>query len=512
RTSNGVHYLVNYIGQNSDIILPNAYNGFSYKIDEYAFYGCSSLTTITLPEGVTSIGNRAFEYCSSLTAITIPEGVTSIGSGAFEYCSSLTTINIPEGVTCIGGEAFAYCSSITSVTIPENSLLTNIGVWAFYECSSLTSITIPESVASIGFRAFNGCSGELIVNCNIPSSYSEYGAFSGSEFTKVTIGDKVTIIGDYAFEYCRSLTSITIPEGVTSIGNRVFYNCSSLTTITIPASVTSIGKETFANCENMQDVYCYAVSVPATDRSAFNDSYPDYATLHVPASALVSYISAAPWKSFGKIVVLSEATPDKTSVTITIGEYGCGTYSSEYALDFSEVEGLKAYAATGYNKRTGVVTLVRVMTTQPCMGIFLKGEPGKEYEVPVIEESDDNTINLLVATLTQTPVNQYSADGLYVNYKYTIKENEPMFYPFADGSSLSAGKAYLQIPTAWLPAAEQKSISIRFDEGEGTTDMEDIDSTVNSQQSTDIYDLQGRRVEKVEKGIYIINGKKVVIK
>ena len=229
----------------------------------------------------------------------------------------------------------------------------------------------------------------------------------------------------------------------------------------------------------MQEVYCYAVSVPATDRSAFNDSYPDYATLHVPASALVSYISTAPWKSFGKIVALSEAAPDKTSVIITIDQYGSGTYSTQYALDFSEVEGLKAYTAAGYNSGTGVVTLLRVMTTQPSTGIFVKGEPGT-YEVPVIETSLDNTLNLLVPTLTETTVNSVSGDGLYANYKYTVPEGEaePLFHRFTNGSTLSAGKAYLQIPVAWIPQGETRSIGLRFDEG--TTGIEPSEFTIHN--------------------------------
>ncbi len=200
-----------------------------------------------------------------------------------------------------------------------------------------------------------------------------------------------------------------------------------------------------------------------------------------------------------------------SDVTITVNQYGSGTYCSPYALDFSAVEGLKAYAATGYNKKTKVVTLTRVMTTQPGEGLFIKGEPGT-YKVPVIEEADDNSLNMLVGALTETAVNAYSTDGLYANYKYTIKEgdSQPLFYQFADGSTLGAGKAYLQIPVAWLPqTSETKSISLRFDEGEGTTDMENSQFTIDNSQLT--YDLFGRRVDNpVKGGIYIVGGRKVV--
>ena len=200
--------------------------------------------------------------------------------------------------------------------------------------------------------------------------------------------------------------------------------------------------------------------------------------------------------------------PASECTAITINQYGSGTYCSEYTLDFSDVEGLKAYAATGYDTETGIVTLTRVMTAKAGVGLFVKGEPG-EYNVPVIESTDDIPLNMLVGTLESTAVNSISGDGIYANYKYTILEGDaaPMFYQFADGSTLSAGKAYLQIPVAWLPTGA-KSISLRFDDS-GTTDIEEME---NQEQSSDvIYDLLGRRVTTPQRGsLYLINGKKFI--
>jgi hypothetical protein len=197
------------------------------SIGHVAFYGCSSLTSITIPQGVTSIGNYAFEGCSSLTSITIPEGVTSIGNCAFQDCSSLTSIHIPDGVTSIGGGAFDGCSYLTSISIPEG--VTSIENYTFEDCSSLTSITIPEGVTSIGDFAFYDC----------------------GSLTSITLPEGVTSIGDYAFSRCKSLISATISEGVTSIGNQ-FSGCSSLTNISIPKSVTSIESEAFADCTSIK--------------------------------------------------------------------------------------------------------------------------------------------------------------------------------------------------------------------------------------------------------------------
>ena len=251
-------------------------------IGDYAFYSCRSLTNITIPDGVTEIGSSAFSDCSSLqefngklasedgrcliiggvlntfapagiTEYTIPDGVTTIGSSAFSGCSSLTSVTIPNSVTKIREAAFSGCSSLTSVTIPDG--VTTIGDWAFYGCSRLTNITIPDGVTTIGFSAFYGCSS--LTSVTIPGSVTEigWGAFYGcSRLTNITIPDGVTTIGEAAFSGCSSLTSIIIPDGVTTIGNYTFQGCSSLTSVTIPNSVTTIGDWAFYGCSRLTSV------------------------------------------------------------------------------------------------------------------------------------------------------------------------------------------------------------------------------------------------------------------
>ena len=126
-------------------------------IGNYAFSGCSGLTSLTLPSNVTSIGYSAFYGCIRLTSLTLPSSVTSIGSSAFEGCSSLTSLILPSSVTEIGSSAFYGCSGLTSLTLPSS--VTEIGESAFRGCSGLTSLTLPSSVTSIGKSAFEGCSG-----------------------------------------------------------------------------------------------------------------------------------------------------------------------------------------------------------------------------------------------------------------------------------------------------------------------------------------------------------------
>ena len=223
------------------------------SIGSYTFKGCSSLTSVTIPDSVTSIGNYTFKGCSSLKSVTIGNSVTSIGHSVFDGCSSLTSVTIGNSVTSIGNYTFGGCSSLKSVTIPNS--VTSIGEYAFYDCSSLESVTIPDSVTSIGSYAFSGCSS--LVSVTIGNSVTNIGnyTFGGcSSLTSVTIPNSVISIGEYAFYDCSSLTSVTIGNSVTRIGDDAFSGCSSLTSVTIPDSVTSIGEWTFYDCSSLVSV------------------------------------------------------------------------------------------------------------------------------------------------------------------------------------------------------------------------------------------------------------------
>ena len=197
------------------------------KIGKYTFCGCSGIESLSIPDSVITIGDYAFSYCTSLMSVTIPEGVTAIGDYAFSDCTSLMSVTILEGVTAIGNHAFSWCRNLTSVTILEG--VTAIGSYAFYHCDSLTSITIPESVTAIGDYAFYLCSG----------------------LTSITIPEGVTTIGYNAFSWCTSLASVTIPNSVTSIGGGAFSDCKNLVSVTIPNSVTSIGGDAFSGCTSL---------------------------------------------------------------------------------------------------------------------------------------------------------------------------------------------------------------------------------------------------------------------
>ena len=302
-----------------------------------AFYNRSLVTSVTLPESIVSIGERTFEGCSSLTSINIPKGVTSIGRKAFYDCSSLTSVIIPDGVTSIEDHTFLGCSNLTSVSLSEN--VTSIGEHAFYQCENLTDFTIPKNVTSIGKRAFYYC----------------------KKLVSLVIPDGITSIEERTFCSCSNLTTIVIPDGVVSIGNQAFSYCTSLTTITLPKSLTNIGDFTFGGCERLSDVYCYAKERPGAQSTAFNSSYPEYATLYIPEIALEKYKAVIPWNKFGTIKALP-----KYKISYFVDDVLYHTDSIEHRDDIILIENpaKEGYTFSGWSE---------VPDTMPANDIIVSG-------------------------------------------------------------------------------------------------------------------------------------------
>ena len=238
----------------TSVDIPSSINGVAVAIiASSAFADCRSLTSVTIPDSVSSIGGSAFSGCSGLKSVSIPNRVTSINHSAFKDCSSLPHVTIPDSVTRIDNFAFSGCSDLKNVSIPNS--VTSIGVSAFDDCSSLPNVIIPDSVTSISKNAFAGCSSltNVIIPCSVTSI--GYAAFKDcSSLLNVTIPDNVTYINDWVFS-SSGLTSVTIPNRVTSISYCAFSNCSNLTSVSIPNSVTYINETAFDGCSNLTDVY-----------------------------------------------------------------------------------------------------------------------------------------------------------------------------------------------------------------------------------------------------------------
>ena len=217
----------------------------------FTFGMCTSLTSITLPESVTSIGESAFNDCSSLTSITIPSSVTSIESNAFSGCTGLTTVTFEEGseLVSIGSQAFRDCGSLTSITIPKG--VTSIGSWAFSNCTNIQELHIDNLTSYLNISYANNYARPLYETDQSVTLY-----INGEAVTALKISEDITSIPDYAFRHCTGLRSITISSSVTSIGDYAFQYCTGLTTVIFEegSELVSIGSGAFYNCTGLTSI------------------------------------------------------------------------------------------------------------------------------------------------------------------------------------------------------------------------------------------------------------------
>ena len=464
------------------------------KIGDNAFYGSTGLTSITIPNSVTSIGISAFNTCTGLTSITIPNSVTTIGMYAFSRCTSLTSIPIPNSVTTISNSAFYGCTGFTSITIPNG--VTTISSCAFRDCINLTSVTIPSSVTSINYDAFKQCN--ALTSIVVESGNTIYDSRDNCNAVIKKTGNEL-VLG------CKNTV---IPNTVTKIGENALTELAGLTSITIPSSVTSIEMYAISYCNNLASVYF--LGAKPTIKNA-NTSLTNRATVYVPLQYLDSYRGTG--SNDGKINA-EKLYPMLSPST------AYSTFSFDKAVDLSSIAGLNnpgntltAYYVSAVNTGEKKVTLSKLTGEVAAgEGIIIKGT-GAEGEFYPIGPATGETLSLTnymqgvgkTATAIAEPV-----DG---KQRYFIMNGSGDFN-YCSGGTLPAYKAYLDIvtPIAVGGASSAKGFSIVF-EDEESTDINGIAETKGAQAEA-WYTIGGQRLQgkPSTKGLYIVNGKKIVIK
>ena len=256
---------------------------------EYYCYGYNCYTSNDV------IGEYAFKGCSGLTSLNLPAGITSIGSRAFYGCSGLTSLNLPADITYIGLYAFYGCSGLTSLTIPTGVSIIN--EYAFYDCSSLTRLDLPSSIREIYHSAFMNC----------------------RNLTSLTIPSNVTYISSRAFSGCSSLKNITLPTRIFGIGDNAFYGCSNLNSLTLSYELREINEYAFCDCNGLTSIYVYADKVPKMREDVFKGCDAKKCTIYVPKGTYGDSRSSE-FGYFENIVEFDATGIDKTTTSTDVEE------------------------------------------------------------------------------------------------------------------------------------------------------------------------------------------------
>ena len=524
------------------------------SIGDQAFYGCTNLTSITIPSNVTSIGNQAFRGCYSLSSINIPSNVTSMGEYSFLDCVGLESISvesdnpiydsrdncnaiilkadntlvvgckttvIPSSVTIIGNYAFSGCTGLTSISIPNS--VTKIGNYAFSNCSGLSSITIPNSVTLIGLNSFRSCSG--IESITVENDNPIYDSRDNCNAI-IQKADNLLYIG------CQNTV---IPNSVTGIITNAFCGCANLTSITIPNSVTYIGMGAFDNCNNLAVVKMENhTPVVASSPGMANRAN---AMLYVPHGSKAAYETASFWQDFGTIVEYT--TLDENSITapeaangvevtvrrtINVGEWS--TISLPFAMSQAQCQ-----AAFGNDVQIGDFTGYTYNSDEDRLTVNFSSvtaiEANHPYIIKVSAAVTEFTVNNVDIVPTVEPkVNFGTTDapnamiGNYVaktkigNGNLFLKDNN-LWYSVGN-TEIKAFRAYFSFADKLADFSDNYATSrIMLSFGGQTTGVSEAAYLNNKEEcikKSEMFNLNGQRVTSPRKGLYILNGKIVFIK
>lgn len=523
------------VGEGVENIVDDAFSGCSIESVTFNcanvgdwFSETATLKEVVLSENVTSIGDKAFYNCDALESVTIPESVTTFGASIFEDCGNLKSVTLSNSMETIPSRMFSFCKKLNNITIPES--VTTIGVVAFASCEALTSITIPNSVTTVGPQAFHHC----------------------TKLGSATLSNSMKAIPDYMFYNCAQLKEITIPESVTSIGEYAFYNCASLKNITIGKSVESIGDWAFSVIPQAATITWLAYDMPTLGYQAFTTPGTTWKVYYIPNySSMSDYftIEAIPVTItdgavenyedfFEEDILLSRMEYNRTlladskwnalyvpfeiPVADIIDKYDVA-YINDVRLYDSDNDG--EIDDNGMEVEVVPVKSGTLNANTPCL-IRVKKSLSTE------DAAAARSMNLALETkLCPAEEKTFDCSSIYKTFAFTGVYNKRVmdvdedftgaFAIATDGNwraskSLKPFRIFLQITnrdgSPYQPTDASASIRIRVaGEDEEATGISSPETATDNAEQV-IYDLHGRRVKNPTKGIYIVNGKKTVIK
>jgi len=534
-------------------------DGVDYKVTAVggsAFYNCRGIKNVTINAGIESIGSNAFYYVR-MTNMTLPSTLKTIGNSAFMNCDQLTSLVIPEGVKTIGSGAFGACGSLQFLELP--STLVSIGDRAFIYCSSLNAVvscmTTPVQVGEQTFM-INKWDESSQTSIWIPSpatlyvpvgSKSKYEAIPGwTKFAKIeelpaSASIKVakgmtTYTGEYNLDFSGLGDDVKayLATGYDYDNGTIWLTRVKDVPAGTPILVQAPASETPYDVPVKASSGCYyknmlvgnlsggEITLSATTGDMTNYYLSNGMFLTATGSNTIGN-----GKAYLQIPTTPPAATVGSSQAVKLNDYGFASFCGSQDLDFTDVEGLKAFAVTGYDDANGTIWLTRVNRVSARTPLLLKGGSGASYSVPSLAVGSYYA-NMMKGNLSGSTITIYAIDGDMTNYY--LKGNQ-LLKATDGGNTIGNGKAYMQIPSKHVTRSMEDMIAdllmygISEDEpevisipvvnarglnGDGTTGIHSIE---NGESENDVYyNLQGQRVDNPTKGLYIKNGKKVVIK
>lgn len=448
----------------TSIKLPNKLENFW----DNAFYGCTSLNNIEMPSTVVGIYNHVFDGCTSLTNVKFNDSYTTLGTHVFKNCP-LDAVTFPNTLKSIGEYAFES-TNLKTVDL-SNTQITSLPNGSFYDCEQLSDVKLPKELTYIGEKAF----------------YK-------STIASITFPPSLEKIGAWAFQNTQ-LTNVVIPTQCSSIEQGAFSDNANLTTVVINGLECYLAYQAFCNCSKLTDVYITSKEAPVVERYGF--PFDNDPKVHVMKDYVGTFSGLKTSENYNPC----NTTNFDSNFSFTLGKEWT-TFTSAYNLDFSSYEDLTAYTAT-YNEKKDAVALTPVKKVKAHTGLILKGESGKTYTLPILASdeagleavTDNQLVDCVDAVWSSSRDKDYFLyNGKFVKSKY-------------DGWTLP-GKSFLYISSGRVNKSESP---LRVYVDNTATAINGITNNPVVKDEA-YYNLQGVKVQRPQHGVFIHNGKKVVLK